>query len=402
MYLVLDTNIYLHFKSYEQIPWEEELLCKDITFLVPLAVLEEIDRVKDSEKGRVQKRAKAVSSRFGELFLEGKPGKYPVQFIEAPFATEAEKEQYRLDRDDNLILFSIKRTGINTNEVCIVSSDNAMLIRAKQMGFRIHQLNEKYRSPVELTKEEKEAKSAIDELNRIRNRQPVPRLFFIGGESSLRIPRPTRVNYEEEVSRRMNELELKWPKMTRQNSHVILAGQSYMNLSNGQIAAYNTSVERFLTLSEKKIRLEIAHDALNQRMFRFAISMSNLGTAPTGKTNVFIYFPKDIHVFSSVKTRRFAYEKPELPSIVPSVKSFFPYKDCSGPSIELWNLDSFEKESEFSTVCEPLNHHLSCKLFEFYIDSATCPDFTIHWKIADAELLDLVSGELRIGFSKDE
>lgn len=65
MNIVLDTNILLHYKSFEEISWEEELGSKDNTVILDAIVLEEIDKKKDQEKEKVQKRAKQVSSRIG-------------------------------------------------------------------------------------------------------------------------------------------------------------------------------------------------------------------------------------------------------------------------------------------------------------------------------------------------
>ena len=49
MYIVLDSNILLHYISFEEIPWQEEFGCGEVTIVLTGMVLEEIDKKKDDE-----------------------------------------------------------------------------------------------------------------------------------------------------------------------------------------------------------------------------------------------------------------------------------------------------------------------------------------------------------------
>ncbi|MBO4667611.1 MAG: O-methyltransferase, partial [Bacilli bacterium] len=68
---------------------------------------------KDQEKGKIQKRAKVVASRIGEILVDGKTSKYPVVFMESAFATEDERRQYHLDSNDNQILFDVMKSDLD-------------------------------------------------------------------------------------------------------------------------------------------------------------------------------------------------------------------------------------------------------------------------------------------------
>lgn len=50
MYIVLDTNIYLHYLPFEEIPWSDLLGTKDVVVVITATILEEIDNKKDEEK----------------------------------------------------------------------------------------------------------------------------------------------------------------------------------------------------------------------------------------------------------------------------------------------------------------------------------------------------------------
>ena len=51
-YLFLDTNIFLHFQNFEQIPWQKLIGGDDFKIIVSDIVAEEIDKHKDSARGK--------------------------------------------------------------------------------------------------------------------------------------------------------------------------------------------------------------------------------------------------------------------------------------------------------------------------------------------------------------
>lgn len=132
MNIVLDSNILLHYKNFEDIPWSEEIGYDDITIVLTAMEIEEIDEKKDNDKGKILKRAKAVSSRIADILLDGAISKFPVMYLDNAYATEDERRQYHLDRNDNQILFDVMKSDLDKENVTVVSSDNNMLIRAKK------------------------------------------------------------------------------------------------------------------------------------------------------------------------------------------------------------------------------------------------------------------------------
>lgn len=400
MHLVLDSNILLHYKSFEDIPWSVELGGGEVTIVLTATVLEEIDQKKDGEKGKIKNRAKKVSSRIGELILKDEKGKYPVLFLDNAFATEEEKQQYNLDRNDNRILFDVVKSGLDQEKVVIVSSDNAMLIRAKKMGFKIHQLNEKYLLKEELTEEEKELKATKAELERIKNRLPAPSLIFDVDDENcnhIRIERVTPYDIEAMVRDEMNALETRWPRKSIEDGQEFILGKIYNTLTPEKVIAYNKSREDFLKLSEEKIRLETQRDDLERRMVRISISVTNAGTAPTGKMNIFLQIPENVRVFSKGSKKSVRYDEPKTPNYN-SFLNNISFGSIYIPSVKMWDLDAYYNDNKLSVASEPLTHKLKHNVFTFYVDSATCPNFPIQWYIADAELVEPVRGILNVSF----
>ena len=402
-YIVLDSNILLHYKSFEDIPWQEELDCGEITIVLTAMVLEEIDKKKDQEKGKIQKRAKAVASRIGEILIGGKSSKYPVVFVESAYATEEERRQYHLDSNDNQILFDVMKSDLDLGNVIVVSSDNPMLIRAKQRGLKIHKPNDKYLLKEELSKEEKEAQTAIAELTRLKSRLPAPQLIFEDGVNHIQIKRVTALEIEEEVNLRMNELRHRWPEKTIEDEQEIILGQVYNRVSSEQILQYNISRNKFIEQSEKKVRLEVERDDLDRRMRKVSVCVYNGGNASTGKMNIFVDIPEGIKLFGANSKKKIEYEEPSTPnyfglSQIPQFNVMYGYYK---PNVKMWDVGDYIRKGQIKETSEPLTHTLRRELFTFYVDSSTCPNFGLKWYIADAALTDPVTGELNVSFVEE-
>ena len=400
MNIVLDSNILLHYRNFEDIPWQEELGCGDITIVLTAMVIEEIDDKKDNEKGKIQKRAKTVSSRIAEIFLDGSTCKFPVMFIDSAYATEDERRQYHLDRSDNQILYDVMKSDLDKENVTIVSSDNNMLIRAKHQGFKIHRLNDEFRLKDELSKEEKEAQAAIKELARLRNRMPEPILIFENGENNMKIKRVPVLNREAELEKRVEELRQKWPEKTIEGEQYSVLGNTFSNASPDMIVQYNASRRKFIEDSQKKIRLEVQRDDLQLRMKRITILICNKGTASTGKMNIFIDIPECIKLYWDTSKKKVDYDEPSTPTFHPYLKAI-PSVSIYTPKIEMWDMVDYIRDDQLKKTFEPLNHKLQQGLFTLYVDSATCPNFKLKWILVDAELSDPVKGELNVSFVEE-
>jgi rRNA-processing protein FCF1 len=63
--LFLDTNIYLHYQSFDQIDWWKLLTSRRNTLSVSSVVLNELDKHKDEHRiRRIRKRAGAISTKL--------------------------------------------------------------------------------------------------------------------------------------------------------------------------------------------------------------------------------------------------------------------------------------------------------------------------------------------------
>src|SRR5690348_6399328 len=69
LYCFLDTNIFLQFNTFDEINWLDELKVKEVCLVIPLTVIQELDKHKtDSGSQRRSKRSRMVLPKISEYF----------------------------------------------------------------------------------------------------------------------------------------------------------------------------------------------------------------------------------------------------------------------------------------------------------------------------------------------
>lgn len=112
-YLFLDSNIYLHCRDFEQIDWKL-LINDDVTIKLPLIVIREIDKQKDQSRGKIQTRAKKISSKLGEIILNDHTTKVAIEECEDPPSHYFDGNKFNKDvNDDWIILSAINMIDLN-------------------------------------------------------------------------------------------------------------------------------------------------------------------------------------------------------------------------------------------------------------------------------------------------
>jgi predicted ribonuclease YlaK len=67
--IFLDTNVYLHYKLFDQIDWQEIVHGDAITIVIPPVIIRELNKNKEAHpQTRIRKRAAAVIKKLARLF----------------------------------------------------------------------------------------------------------------------------------------------------------------------------------------------------------------------------------------------------------------------------------------------------------------------------------------------
>lgn len=413
-YLFLDTNIYLHYIDVEQIDWGN--LCEDaeIKIVVPRIVIREIDKHKDQGRGKIQKRAKSISTKFAQVFLENKSSAYPFVDCSDPSSASFANSAFNTNINDDWFILSALQSGFAREDILIVSSDTNLLLKAKENELDFIMMPEKYRLKEELSDEEKEIKSLKAELDKYKNRQPKPLITFDGEETRIVLSKPKERNIENEVFAYMEKIRQENPYMEKTDSdlHRRTLGFPKSSYTKEQVDEYNEKLDEYFQEEEEVKRFLIQKENLDGRFQKLSFYLSNVGTAQTGNMNILIEFPSDIKLYNENSRSSVNDVKPTKPIFIDILTGLnrralealnndflTPFGTVQKPQISYWNIDKELKEHKFHLQYSGLNHIMTLPLDienSIYIDTGNCKNFTIRWCIIDSKLIEPREGILNV------
>lgn len=404
-YLFLDTNVYLHCKDVEEIDWKSLVTGgEDFTIVIPPVVIREIDKIKDRERGKVQARAKKVSSRFGDIFLEGKKMKLKYKNCEDPTNDLFEKYKFNKDVFDDWFILSAKIFPESDN-VVVIARDNGILMKAKDNGFTFFRISDDFLLKVEKSEEEKEIQRLKEELEVYKNRKPNPQITFEDRSTILKLKKPTPKDLEVEIEKYLEKEKLKYPY------HTFSETDNYLGITLSSIweNEYNKQREEYFGEYKEYIPFIVQNEILSERMKELKFVVSNfLGTAPTGDMNIFINIPANIKLYSKRSKIRRIRNVPIPPQkngldrkLLQATANIQPLGSyLQGPDYEYcWDLSKTLASNEFSFDESKLNHTLYKNLNvenSIFIDTLSCGNFSIDWYVSDSALPKPISGKLNV------
>lgn len=411
-YLFLDTNVYLHCKDAEEIDWKYWVTGgEDFTIVIPPIVIREIDKIKDRERGKVQARAKKVSSRFGDIFLEGKKMKLKYKNCEDPTNDLFEKCKFNKDVNDDWFILAAKIFPESDN-VVVVARDNGILMKAKNSGFAIFRMNDSFLLEVEKSEEEKEIQRLKEELEVYKNRKPNPQITFENRSTMLRLKKPTPKTLEAEIEKYLEKEKLKYPRDTTYDTRDYLEGAMRNTLhsimgdfSAEQIVMYNNQREEYF---KEYIRFLVQNQIFSEQLKELKFILSNTGNAQTGDMNIFISIPKNIKLYSNKSKIKRIKSIPVPPlknglnrKVLQVTENIQPLGNyLQRPNYEYcWELSMTLTNNEFSFGESKLNHtlHKSLRIENsLFINTLSCGNFSIDWYIIDSALPKPISGKLNV------
>ena len=409
-YLFLDTNIYIHYIDVEQINWNKIVGDADITIVVPRITLREIDQHKDQNRGKIQKRAKAISAKFAQIFLDGKTFKYTFALCDEPAASSFDGGKFNIHINDDWFILSALHSNYDVTDIVVISSDTNLLLKAKENGLDFRKMSDEYRLKEELSDEEKEIKALKAELEKYKNRQPKPSVIFEKEESDkLILKRPNKRDLEDELSIYMENLKKEYPYWER--GKVCTSSNLFgLNLlvTQEQIDKYNAELNDYFEEEEEFQRFLLQKDILDERFRELSFGISNDGNAQTGDMNVFIEFPEHINLYNRdskisidniapVKPTSYGLDRKFLRSM--EVENYLRPFGNGIPQIYCWDTEHPIKKREFKFKYSNLNHGMIRYLDikdSIYIDIGSCDSFNIRWGIIDSKLIEPIEGILHV------
>lgn len=354
-YILLDTNIYLHCQAFDTLPLKEIAGATDeVAVLLPMQVLRELEEKKDDRRdSSINKRARAVCSKLGDILLEDKGSPLQIVTCEMPPPSEF-KSGFLMEVSDDVILMSaVHFLSSNPGNLVVVSRDIPMLLKAKQLNLPFVKMPDEFLLPSD--QEDREKQQLREELNRFKMRMPEPEVAFEDGSNLIRLRR-------------------------------IVAKEPIVD------NAWNKEERDFYLLQDEA-------SASRERFCELALYVFNNGTAPTGDLTVRLDTSKlktcrtSIEIVPVTVPERLQTEMEKIKDwdeeegkvIGPERHFSIIHRDDTKDDLTNYRL-------EFDSLTQGLNHPLCY----FHIDLLEAESGSIDWEIYASELPNPAKGTLHV------
>lgn len=398
-YLFLDTNIFLHYKGFEDIPWKELLVTDDeITIVLASIILREIDKHKDSAKGKVRDRAKKISKKVNEVLLQNKPCRIPLVYCRESSISEEEQRLFDLSVNDDRFLLNILHCSYNIEDVYVVSNDTDVILKAREVQLNYLYMDETYRASEEPTEEEKKLRILQEKYDQLVNRQSKPIVLFSEENSEcLTWPQKHYRDLDSVVEAEIEKDVVRFPVKEYPN-------RSIPTTEADKIFAYNHMREEYIAALRTQKKLKLTKIVREDSFKPLTLIVCNIGNAQTGDLFVRLRFPLNVKLYTKDESiKSFEYKEPMEP--VYNQQTVYLSRYHIPPttveprtfSKEMWDVDSPSAKTDFSTNYFRLTHGLQATWETgIFINTEEPHDFNIEWLIMDSSLIEPQKGVLRV------
>lgn len=315
--IFVDTNIYLHYELFVEIPWNELARAKNAVLLVPPTVLREIDKHKyDPRLKRVRERAALVAQRFGQLSKSDdavRPG-VRIQFIASEPKDFDSLSLDRTSEDDRLIASILEYTSQQPGTFTfLVTDDVLMTIKAQNAQIPLLEIPDTYRLPVQPNEEQAKIQQLQRQLNELQSLTPKLVLRFDNGSQTCRVQRPPVPPAErswQDVERIKETYPHLWQAPLELGLVNAFSQLSFNRLSEHEIEEYNRKLDHFYLRSEEYLEGCYKIDDLKSRSLTLNVEVANTGKLPAEDIRALIKVLPPLDLCGS---DRFSYPKKPTP-----------------------------------------------------------------------------------------
>ena len=391
-YIFLDTNIFIHFQPYEQIPWRE-IVEDDYKFVIAPIVLDELDKHKTNPNKKIAGRVKTVLPKIEkeQTNVNG------IMNACLPVPKDVTFNQHNLSRNqqDHALLAAILEYGElkGLGNIIFISYDTGPRMRARQLAIHVIQLDDRYLLPEEESQEEKELKKLRKENAELKNNFPDVALTFEDGEKFKKIEiKPIALTEDEYYINLLNPIKREYSPFVEQNGiennlygnnsallENLMATQRKLALhgiyepTSEQKQEYNKTLNAFYSGYEKIFRGKYKWDKILSNTVQLNFKISNSGTAPANDIDIFLIFSSTTKI---LLYRNFPkYEKPK-PPYKPKYAGDI---DTSGMALNFF-YDPPEKEYMRVIDDSVIKNTVECSAIKYLDDSS----IEVHYKYSES------------------
>lgn len=442
----LDTNIFLHFQFFTEIPWNKVLQVKSITLVIPPIIPKELDKHKYNHASeRLKERANKVTKKLAELLRAKTEVRPKVEVLFERIEPQNEFDKYHLSKEsqDDYLIASILRFQEETgNSAILVTNDLSLMIKAQLLNIDVFELPEQYKNKAEENLDKKKIKKLETEIRELKNLSPKLKLSVSKCEKSS-VKKITKGEKMKEIDR----IKIEFPKyevpelpkdFAKEQRKLFLKASGVdisrflfpdedkieLHLINGKVISvypneikfYNSDLEKFYTEYGEYLNKKSTVIELRLRTIMFQVSLTNSGTLPAKDVKVSLTFPEKFQVTTNVENFSYPEEikPPQLLNISNKNKSSNYFNNYLFnppiPNFKLKNkLDEIKIENienrvsaEFQFI--KINHGYSIEspkiLYITFPKNHIIKPFQIQYKITAENIPQAIEGKLNVKIDK--
>jgi predicted ribonuclease YlaK len=192
--LFIDTNILLHYQSFDEIDWLRILNVEQVEIRLPSIVIQELDKHKYSSSSKLRDKATKVIRKLHKLADSGlkiqlKTNVYISFEVNIKLADLTAMNLDPNSQDDRLLSSILSFRAENPDlQVILAAADLGLRLKAKYYQIEAICLADDLKLPSELDQSEKRIKELEQEVLELKRRTPELKLYFSG--------RSDRLNYQ--------------------------------------------------------------------------------------------------------------------------------------------------------------------------------------------------------------
>lgn len=434
IYVLLDTMVYLHYRTVEHLNLLTTLGVNNCTILIPRITMQELDIHKNTHQNpKIRERARKRLLTIRQWIDKGEacPG-LKVEF--GSYRPNIDFKVYGLDgqwNDDQLIATIIHLKMENPDRrVVLLTQDTGMLLTAKHLGIESVTVADAYRLPDEADPIAKENQDLKNELLRMKTAQPVLLVRLKGmtddiDHATFELAEPSRgtpFNKDAFLAKLRDGMPEIYPTPSAGKVTSPLAVQRALAIAfedripKSEYDRYNREREVYFREMSDFVDRRAAYRTQVDRMLLLELEMRNTGFVPAEDVDIALHFPDGFELYPQDDLPRQPQEpdppappQTDLHKLMAGIgintnfdrTAYFPRLSALGPAdpFSLKKTNSYDLTDHVSRLKHGCNHEIRrlCLVFPSY---EVAKSFSIEYRLAAANLPTPASGELHIVVKK--
>lgn len=335
----IDTNIFLHFKNFNEIDWLDISQSEACKLVIAPIVIDELDKYKSSNDERGKRARNALNKIEERVESNNLTIRKKVSLdvlIKSPSKSTFETSGLDLTKQDNQLIASIiEYKEIHPEEdVFLCTDDIGPRLRSKQFDIKIIKMPRTYLLPVKENALEKQIKALTKENALLKSRISKPLLLFYDQKEFIKIKvHEKEYNKEANINDQIIKLKKGLPHMKIPNKDEKylnpMAVLSTLNLiPEEKINDYNSRLDAYYEKYANYLSSLFDYERKQDLSIKINFAITNTGNIPCEDADIYCHFPDGFEVIESSEFE----DPPKKPSPPSTPKSIF--EDIASPMID--------------------------------------------------------------------